>query len=360
MDAKTKAKLRKIQKESRERLEEVEKRYTNNQWYSLRSLLGYYNWAIFYVLLGARETGKSYAVMDFFVHEWKTKGIPFTWIRLNEGSTKKLLNANAEKFVDPDIARRWNLKLTVKGNSVYDDGKKMATIVALSTFYSDKGVGMFDKDFLNNEGMSYHICLDEFQKEKTERSQGDICYQFVNQMENLVRSTKERIRCFLIGNTLEEASDILTMFNFIPEKFGRFKIKKKRAVIDYLPPSDKYLERRKGTISDLLTPTASNFTNIINFDKTLINKKPLKRPTAIIHFDKNTKYTLWDDRTIAPYNKESIKTHIAMRPYIDLLFNQELRDKIIALFDARYYYYKNLITFKKFQKEIQLIKPRKQ
>ena len=57
------------------------------------------------------------------------------------------------------------------------------------------------KDFLkNNPQMYYHICLDEFQLEKTQRSQGDICYQFVNQLENIVRSTKERMRIFLIGN----------------------------------------------------------------------------------------------------------------------------------------------------------------
>ena len=49
-----------------------------------------------------------------------------------------------------------------------------------------------------------------------------------------------------------------------------------------------------------------------------------------------------------------------MRPYIDLLFNQSLRDQIIAAFDARAFYYKNLITNKKFQKEIALLKPRKQ
>lgn len=347
-------------KEIVEEIHEFEERKTNNQWYSLRSMLGYYNWAIFYVLLGARETGKSYAVMDFFVHEWKTKGVPFYWMRLNEASTKKLLNNNAEKFVDPDIARRNQLKLTVKGNTVYDNGKKMATIVALSTFYSDKGVGLFDKDFLNDPNMSYNICLDEFQKEKSERRQGDIAYQFVNQMENLVRSTKQRIRCFLIGNTLEEASDILTMFNFIPESFGRYKLKKKRAVIDYLPPSDKYLERRKGTISDLLVPEASNFTNKIDFDKSLIWKGKLHKPTAIVVFDKNTKFTIWDDHIVAPYNKENVEPKIAMRPYLDLVFSQLIRDNIINMFDNRIYNYRNLITFKKFQKEIQLIKPRKQ
>lgn len=48
-----------------------------------------------------------------------------------------------------------------------------------------------------------------------------------------------------------------------------------------------------------------------------------------------------------------------MRPYLDELFNTQVRDNIISLFDTRSFKYANLITFKKFQKEIELLKPRK-
>lgn len=205
---------------------------------------------------------------------------------------KKMLANKAEKLVDPDIYYRYGLKLTVKGNNVYDNGKKMATVLALSTFANDKGVALFSKNFLQDEQMAYHIALDEFQLERTQRSQGDISYQFVNQMENLVRSTKDRLKIFLIGNTLEEASDILTMFNFIPEEFGRYKLKSKRAVVDYIPPSEQYLKRRQGTVADLLMGNQSNFTNEIDFDKQLIYKGRLMKPTATITFDKQTKYAL--------------------------------------------------------------------
>lgn len=333
--------------------------FKQGEWYGIRSLLGNSNWALFYVLLGSRETGKSYSVTEYFVKQWKTKGIPFYWLRLNEASMKKMLANNAEKLVDADIYRRYDLKLTVKGNSVFDHGKKMATVLALSTFANDKGVALFDKDFLSDPNMEYHVCLDEFQLENTQRSQGDIGYQFVNQMENILRSTKARTKIFLIGNTLQEAADILVLFDFIPEQFGRFKIKKKRCVIDYLPNSEAYKERRKGTVADLLMGNQSNFTNEISFDTSLVIKKRLIKPTTIILFNKQTKFTVWDGNVIAPYNGEQIKSQIAMRPYQDFLFNQESRDVVISLFDSRCYYYKNLITAKKFQKEIQLIKPRK-
>lgn len=49
-----------------------------NQWYNLRPILGHANWAIFYLLLGGREIGKSYSVTNFFVDQYKKKGIPFT------------------------------------------------------------------------------------------------------------------------------------------------------------------------------------------------------------------------------------------------------------------------------------------
>ena len=89
----------------------VAKMQNSGSFYSIRSLLGYSNKAIFYILLGGRDYGKSYAVMMKLIIDWKTKGIPFCWIRLNEASTGKLLKNNADKLVDPDIRRKFNLKL---------------------------------------------------------------------------------------------------------------------------------------------------------------------------------------------------------------------------------------------------------
>lgn len=334
-------------------------RWKNREWYSLQSILGV-NWAWFYCLLGGREAGKSYAITEYFVKKWKQKGIPFYWLRLNEASTKKLLANNAEKLVDPDLYRKYKLQLRVRGNSVYDGGKKMCTVLALSTFANDKGQGMFDKDFLKDLSMYYHICLDEFQLEKTQRSQGDIAYQFVMQMENLVRSTKERMRIFLVGNTLEECSDILTMFNFIPEQFGIYKLKKKRCVIHYMEPTDAYKKRRAGTVGDILAGNTSNYTNAIDFDKTLVTKKRLIQPQAIIAFNKHDKFTIWDGNVINQYNKENLKNVIAMRPYEGYLYNQELRDNIFNIYDTQGFYFHNLITQKQFEKQLRILKPRKQ
>lgn len=320
-------------------------------WYSTRSIFGN-TWAYFYILLGARETGKSYGVMKQFVKDWKTKGKPFTWLRLTEASQRKLLNNNADRFVDADIRRKYDLDLTVKGMQVFDHGKPMAKVLALSTFYNDKGVALFDNEY----DLGYNICLDEMNREKNEKRNFDIGYAFVNQMENLVRSTKEKLRIVLIGNTLEEAGDILCMFDFVPEQFGRYKVRKKKAVIDYMEPSKAYLARRKGTVADLLAPEDSTFTNEIKSDISKLYKGRLHKPTRIIMFDKNTKFTVWDSNIVAEYKNEKVPV-IAMRPYLDEQFIPELRDTVLELFNTRSLLFRNLITQKLFKKQLELLKP---
>ena len=340
------------------------------EWYRIRSLLGY-SWALFLFLIGGREAGKSYATTDFFCRQWRRYKRPFYWLRLTDKSQEKLLKNNAEKLIDPDLRRKYNLDLTVIGDGVYEVLKRdaanrikekvlMCRVLALSTFYNDKGSGLFDKDFLNDSNMYYNICLDEMNRELNERKSFDILYAFANQLENIVRSTKQRVRVICIGNYLEEASDILCAFNFLPEHFGRYKLKKKRAVIEYIEPTETYLNRRKGTVADILMGTASTFTNRIDTDTSLISKKRLTKPTCVIKYTNRQEnwFTLWDNHTIARYNGEHVRV-LAMRPYIDELFQTQLRDSVIQQFDTRCFLYKDLITFKLFQKNLELLKPRK-
>ena len=124
-----------------------------------------------------------------------------------------MLQNNAEKLIDPDIRRNWNLDIVTSGTNVYEvikrdqkgkiiEKKLMARVLALNTFYNDKGNGLFDKDFLNDPNMYYNICLDEMNREESEKNTFDITYAFANQIENLIRSTKRRVRIICIGNTL--------------------------------------------------------------------------------------------------------------------------------------------------------------
>ena len=112
--------------------------------------------------------GKSYSVTNFCVDQFVNKGIPFNWIRLTDVQSNKLLQNNAEKLVDPDLRRKYNLDLYRSGDNVYQvtkrsepnengktkilEKKLMARVFNLSTFYADKG-SIFDKDFLKDKKM---------------------------------------------------------------------------------------------------------------------------------------------------------------------------------------------------------------
>ena len=342
--------------------------FENREWYNLRSILGN-DWAMFYFLLGGREAGKSYAVTRFFVDQWKKKKRPFYWMRLTETSKQKLLTNNAEKLIDPDIRRFYDLDLVTKGDNVYEvkrdkkgnilSKELMCRVMALSTFYNDKGSGLFDKDFLSNPDMYYNICLDEMNKEKSEKRTQDILYSFTNQLENLIRSTKERVRIICIGNTLEEASDILSGINFIPNEFGRYKLHKKRAVIDYIPLNEAYKKRREGTAAALLMPEASTFTNQIKTDISQLYDGKIEKPSFIIKFskDRNDWFTVWDGYVITKYNGEKGKPTKFMRPYLDGTFLLKTRNEIIDRFMVRGFMYRNLLVQKQFKKQVELLKP---
>lgn len=362
-------------KAAAEKIDNLNKIKQNSQWYNLRPILGHFNWAIFACLIGGRQVGKSYSVTNFFVDQWKNKGIPFTWLRLTETAARKLLQNNAEKLVDPDLRRKYDLDLITNGNNVYEvtkrtkpdkngktkilEKKLMARVYALSTFYNDKG-SIFDKDFLDDPKMRYNVAIDEFEREKGEKNTFDILYSLVNQLENLLRNTKERVKIFFLGNTLEDASEILCAFNYIPESFGIFKLKSKRCVIHNIAPTEEYKEMRKGSIADILMPNASTFTNKIDTDTSLINKSQLIAPNYVIKFTKDRShwYTVWNSNIITKYNGEK-KPVLAMRPYLDEVFSVEAQKNMILLFDTRSLQFRNLITFKQFQSDMEALKPRK-
>ena len=372
--------------------------------YRLRSILGY-DYMIYYFLLGGRMAGKSYAVTDFYIHQFFEYGRPFYWLRLTEAGTRKLLTNNAEKLVDPDLRRRYNLNLKTRGENVYnittdENGVEhktlMCKVLALSTFYSDKGQGFFDLEYLQKTPNAYYnICLDEMNREANERNSFDIVYAFANEIENIVRNSKHNIRIICIGNTLQEASDILCAINFLPDHFGRFKLVKnkkkliemikeykkaksskeyqiihekykdydfgKRAVVEYMEPTEQYKAMRNGSAAEILAGNSSTFTNEIQIDTSLIARhKRFEKPTAIIKFHKEREswFTVWDGNVIAPYTGQKASV-IAMRPYLDTLFNPDLQKQIITLFDTRAYLFRDLSTFKRFQKELQILKPRK-
>lgn len=330
-----------------------------SRFYNLQSIMGN-DWAIFRIILGGRMTGKSYSVTERMCKLKKKFGddVKCYWMRISDTSTKALLCNKADKLVDPDLKRKYELELTTKGNTVYNRGKTFCEVYPLSSFGKMKGVGFYDKDFKGK----YFIVLDEWMLEQGEkRTSFDILYNFIGMCENFLRTTKQNVEVWMLGNTLEEASTILKAFNFIPEQFGRFKLRSKRCIIDNLEPTEEYLKDRKGSIADILGGgNMSNYTNMLNKDKSLITKERGKKPTAIIKFGKTTDkwYTVWDGKIIKRYNKEKlpIESDFCMMPYINSYYSLEKRQTIFDMYNARVFKFPNLIVQAYFQEELRMIK----
>lgn len=341
------------------KLEKKRKHHKQSRWYTkeLKSLLGN-DWAMFYAILGGRMTGKSYSLADFLCNQKKKKGdqVKNYWLRISETSTKFMLANKAEKLIDPDLVRKYKLELSTKGMNVYDHGQLWMQCMPLSSMGKLKGVAFYDKDFKGE----INIVLDEFQLEQGEkRTSFDILYNFIGMCENIARTTKNKIRVFLVGNTLEEASSILKAFNFLPEGFGRFYLTRKRCVIDNIEPTEEYLKDRKGSIADILGGNEmSNYTNEIRKDLTLISKQRLKNPQYVIKFGKpkDMQYLVWEDNIVTRYKGQPIKNVVAMKPYLDEMYNPERRQVVLDMFDAKAFKFNTLITLSYFQGDLQKIR----
>ena len=183
-------------------------------------------------------------------------------------------------------------------------------------------------------------------------------YNFSNLIQNLVRHVDTNIRIILCGNTLSDCAELLAALNFLCPGPGRYKLKSKKTVIDMIERSEENKKTTGRSLSYILTPDASTFTNEIEIDRSLlVNKRKCLRPQYIIKFTKerSTWFTVWNDGIIKPYNNE-VKPVIAMRRYIDERYSDERKALVVEQFNARGFYFTNIAVFQRFQKELKLLK----
>ena len=353
-------KTQQLLKNGRQEIARAQKKRSLARFVNLNSMLGN-DWALIYGIIGGRMTGKSYSVCDRMCSLKKKLGdnCKAYWLRISDLSCKQLLCNKADKLVDPDLKRKYQLELTTKGNVVYDHGKTFCEVYPLASFGKLKGVGFFDKDFTGK----YFIVLDEFQLEQGEkRTSFDILYNFIGMLENIARTTKNNIEVWLLGNTLEEASTIFKALNFIPEHFGRYYLRRKRCVIDYLEPTEEYLKDRQGSLADILGGgDMSNYTNAIKKDVKLITKQRVHKPTFIIKFSKsaNDWFVCWDSKIIKRYSGQTCDNIVSMKPYIDEFFNKEKKQSVLEMYDGQYFLYDTLITKTYFEDNLKKVRTTK-
>ena len=332
--------------------------YQNKQWYTIRSLLGN-QWANWFVMIGARERGKTFTVQDyvlncFFNPKSKLYHVPFYWMRLNDIAIKNMTMNNGAKMFEPLLVRKYGLEdIKVRGDTVFINGIKLCYVFGLSVAYNNKGSALFDaKDF-----KGANIIVDEVALEKGQRRTFDVCYNLKMQIENIVRSERNNVKVFMMLNNTEECPEILAMFGFVPIEFGVYKLKRKHCVIDYIANNAAYEKRRSKALANEIDTGTGNFTNKFVKDLSLLYKGRLTHPQYIVKYSKDMGdwFTIWDGNVICPFNGEK-KPSVAMKRYIDDTFIPSLRDNVIEQEDVRAFKYKDILTQSLWRKNMEIIK----
>ena len=344
-------------------------------YYTTRSLMGY-TWATWNWIIGSRGRGKSFAVLDTalnYVRKYGQDNVKIYYFRISDLSIKAMLANQGAKCVDSMLVKKYNLCLSVKSNSLYNNGSPLITFYPLvSAAKIGKGLAEFDPDFLDGIHKRYiFIIIDEFMMAEglEKKSVGNPVEQFKIYIENILRDQQRlnypAVKVFGCANAVSECSDFLAQLaGFIPEKPGRYKLKRRHMIIDMVSNSKAYIEKRKKSYgADIMDyNNDANYTNIVKRDiETLMPKTQiLHKVTAIIKFSKNKSqwYTLWDNQVIKLYSNQTYSKDqvIAMRRYLDEEYQPDRVLNIFDRYDSRGFMYSDLISQSTFAANLRLLK----
>ena len=353
-------------------------------YYTLRSAMGI-NWANWFWLCGARGRGKSYAFWDTYLGYCKKYGqenCKCYYFRVSDLSVKAMLNNKATKAIDAKLVRKYNLDISTKGNVIFNHGKPLANLYALvSAAKAGKGIAEYDDEFLGKRPINpktgkpikrfIFLMIDEFQMAEgmEKKSIGSPVEQFKMYYENILRDQEQldyrAVMIFGCANAVSECSDFLAQLcGLIPEKPGRYFLKRKHMVIDNIINSKAYIEKRKRSIgADIMDyEEDSNYTNVVKRDlDTLMPKgRRLRKVTALIKFSKDPKdwFCEYDGKIIRRYRRECVNRNLIqpMKRYLDEAYSADYVKSVIERFDARSYLFADLISQAVFAAKLKEIK----
>ena len=348
-------------------------------YYTMHSVLGIHWWNWLWCI-GARGRGKSYAGVDTvldFCKKYGQENVRCYYFRISDLSVKSMLAQKGRKTIDVKLVRKYNLELTTKNNTLYNRGKPLIDFYALvSAAKTGKGVAEYDPDFLNQyykDGIKrfIFIIIDEFMMAEgvEKKSVGNPVDQFKIFYENILRDQEQLpYRAVMImgfANSVSECNDFLAQLaGFIPETPGRYYLKRKHMIVDNIPNSKAYLEKRKKSIgADIMDyDNDANYTNVVKRDlESLMNKgRQLIRVTSLLKFSKEPKdwFCVYDGRYIRRYRGETVNKNliVGMKRHLDNFFDPEIVKDVFEMYDARAYIYADLISQATFAAQLKLLK----
>lgn len=219
--------------------------------YSNRKIMSYdRNKFSYRGIIGARGIGKTYSTQNMLCNLYKqVKGIPedpnnvddmFLWLRL----TKPAVNRMKDRFLDVKLERKYKIVVTFEGERIYFNNRHMGYVLALADMPTIKGKPWPWQRFK-------YVVIDEFQRERRERRTFDIVYNLRSILESTCRFTSRLKEGYdlpyvlFMGNTVDEATDLLYAFDFLPMVHDIYKLRNKHAIIEYAANSKQYDELQK-------------------------------------------------------------------------------------------------------------------
>lgn len=338
-----------------------------------------------YVYTAVRGIGKTVIAIEYIIQLKRKYGydnVKAFYFRLKDDSIKAALANHAEKAIDPYLIDKYKLDITVKGNIIFDHGKKLIEFYPLvSAGSKGKGVNLYDCNFFhrkdkNGKPIKTFIVTvwDEFLMAEgvEKKSIGDPVAQYKIYREAILRDAEalpyKAVANFLLANSVSECASVTgALFNYIPNPDNHkiVKLTRRHAVFWNVPVTDAYIEKRKKSYNADIVDFSNdiNYNNIVKRDMELIKPKKtqLIRVTELIKFDKYDKkrwFAVYDSKYIRLYRGETVNKSliVSMKRHLDEIFSQERVVSVFERYDNRFFGYCDIMSQALFSNELKLIK----
>ena len=334
-----------------------------------------------FVYTAVRGVGKSVISVETAIilkRKYGYENVKCFYFRLTDLSIRAMLKNKAAKAIDPYLIDKYKLLITCKNNIVYDHGMPLLEFYPLVSAGSQgKGVNLYDCNFFPKsptDPKRFIVTIwDEFLMAEgiEKKSVGDPVAQYKIYREAILRDAERMpynaVYNFFLANSVSECASVTgALFNYIPDPKNHniIKLTRKHAIFWNVPVTDAYrAKRRKSYNADIMDfENDINYNNIVKRDLELIKRKQTRiyKVSNVIKFSKQESdwFCLYDGKYIRRYMHEKFKRHksIAMKRYLDELFDPNAVKSVIERFDARGFMYCDIMSLALFQSQLKLIK----